>query len=94
MGIMPTHTLPPMSIGPASEHIEYWYARFSKKSPVKDINLHKKYWCRVLNIGSIRMNILMLDTCNVEQTKDVRMYSEEFILVDIWILCCTKLKLN
>ena len=40
------------------------------------------------------MNILMLDTRNVEQTKDVRMYIEEFILVDIWIHCCTKLKLN
>ena len=25
--------------------------------------------------GSIRMNILMLDTRNVEQTKDVRMYT-------------------
>ena len=36
------------------------------------------------------MNILMLDTRNVEQTKDVRMYIEEFILVDIWIHCCTK----
>ena len=28
---------------------------------------------------------------NVEQTKDVRMYIEEFILVEIWIHCCTKL---
>ena len=45
----------------------------------------------MLNIGLIRMNILMLDTRNVEQTKDVRMYIEEFILVDIWIHCCTKL---
>ena len=26
---------------------------------------------------------------NVEQTKDVHMYIEEFILVDIWIHCCT-----
>ena len=34
----------------------------------------------------------MLDTRNVEQTKDVRMYIEEFILVDIWIHCCIKLK--
>ena len=32
----------------------------------------------------------MLDTRNVEQTKDVRMYIEEFILVEIWIHCCTK----
>ena len=31
---------------------------------------------------------------NVEQTKDVRMYIEEFILVEIWIHCCTKLKLK
>ena len=45
----------------------------------------------VLNIGLIRMNILMLDTRNVEQTKDVHMYIEEFILVEIWIHCCTKL---
>ena len=29
------------------------------------------------------MNILMLDTRNVEQTRDVRMYIEEFILVDL-----------
>ena len=29
------------------------------------------------------MYILMLDTGNVEQTKDVRMYIEEFILVDV-----------
>ena len=31
---------------------------------------------------------------NVEQTKDVRMYIEEFILVDIWIHCCTILELE
>ena len=31
---------------------------------------------------------------NVEQTKDVRMYIEGFILVDIWIHCCTKLKMK
>ena len=29
----------------------------------------------LLNIGLIRMNILMLDTRNVEQKKDVRMYT-------------------
>ena len=29
----------------------------------------------VLYFGLIRMNILMLDTRNVEQTKDVRMYT-------------------
>ena len=29
---------------------------------------------------------------NVEQMKDVRMYIEEFILVDIWIHCCTSWK--
>ena len=44
----------------------------------------------LLNIGiGIRMNILILDTRNVEQTKDVRMYIEEFILVEIWIHYCT-----
>ena len=30
----------------------------------------------------------------MKQTKDVRMYIEEFILVDIWIHCCTKLELE
>ena len=29
---------------------------------------------------------------NVEQTKDVRMYIEEFILVEIWIHCCTNVE--
>ena len=38
------------------------------------------------------MYILMLDTRNVEQMKDVHMYIEEFILVDIWIHCCTSWK--
>ena len=47
----------------------------------------------LLNVGPIRMYILM-DTRNVEQTKDVRMYIEEFILVDIWIHCCTSWNLN
>ena len=37
----------------------------------------------LLDIGPIRMYILMLGTRNVEQTKDVRMYIEEFILVDV-----------
>ena len=45
----------------------------------------------MLNIGwSIRIYILMTGR-NAEQTKDVRMYIEEFILVEIWIHCCTKL---
>ena len=30
----------------------------------------------------------------MKQTKDVHMYIEEFILVDIWIHCCTKLELS
>ena len=29
-----------------------------------------------------------------ETNEDVRMYIEEFILVDIWIHCCTKLELE
>ena len=28
-----------------------------------------------------------------ETNEDVRMYIEEFILVEIWIHCCTKLKM-
>ena len=28
---------------------------------------------------------ILMDTRNVEQTKDVCMYIEEFILVEIWI---------
>ena len=47
----------------------------------------------LLNIGPIRMYILM-DTRNVERMKDVRMYIEKFILVEIWIHCCIKLNLN
>ena len=30
----------------------------------------------------------------MKQTKDVRMYIEEFILVDIWIHYCTKLNME
>ena len=48
----------------------------------------------MLNVGwSIRIYILMTGR-NVEQTKDVRMYIEEFILVEIWIHYCTKLKVK
>ena len=36
------------------------------------------HWTCLLNIGSIRMNILMTGR-NVEQTKDVRMYIEEYL---------------
>ena len=35
----------------------------------------EKFFSSCCIIGSIRMNILMLDTRNVEQTKDVRMYT-------------------
>ena len=31
LGMMLTHSLPAMSIGPASVHIEHWYARFRKQ---------------------------------------------------------------
>ena len=37
------------------------------------------------------VNKPLLNIRNEEQTNDVRMYIEEFILVDIWIHCCTKL---
>ena len=32
MGMMPTHTPPAMSIGPASGHIEHWYAEKLKQN--------------------------------------------------------------
>ena len=44
----------------------------------------------MLNIGSIRIYILMTGVVSNE-TNDVRMYIEEFILVENWIHCCTKL---
>ena len=51
----------------------------------------------MLHFGStnpvIRMYILMLDTRNEEQTNDVRMYIEEFILVDV-VTLLYKLELN
>ena len=37
--------------------------------------MQSQYRKVLLYFGSIRMNILMLDTRNVEQTKDVRMYT-------------------
>ena len=48
----------------------------------------------MLNIGSIRIYILTTGVVSNETNEDVRMYIEEFILVDIWIHCCTKLKLT
>ena len=48
--------------------------------------------CMLLNIGSIRIYILMTGVVSNETNTYVRMYIEEFILVDIWIHCCTKLK--
>ena len=48
----------------------------------------------VLNIGSIRIYILMTGVVSNETNTYVRMYIEEFILVEIWIHCCTKLNLN
>ena len=46
----------------------------------------------MLNIGSIRIYILTTGVVSNETNEDVRMYIGEFILVDIWIHCCTKLK--
>ena len=45
----------------------------------------------VLNVVSIRIYILMTGVVSNETNTHVRMYIEEFILVDIWIHCCTKL---
>ena len=63
---------------------------YCSSGPFK-IYIYKPIWG--MEIVMLLLNIgLELDTRNVEQTKDVRMYIEEFILVDIWIHCCTKLK--
>ena len=48
----------------------------------------------LLNIGSIRIYILTTGVVSNETNTDVRMYIEEFILVEIWIHCCTKLFMN
>ena len=42
---------------------------------VTDSDQELKAYSDLLYFESIRMNILMLDTRNVEQTKDVRMYT-------------------
>ena len=39
----------------------------------------------MLNVGSIRIYILMTGVVSNETNTYVRMYIEEFILVDIWI---------
>ena len=44
---------------------------------------------KLLNVGSIRIYILMTGVVSNETNMYVRMYIEEFILVDIWIHCCT-----
>ena len=43
----------------------------------------------LLNIGSIRIYILTTGVVSNETNTYVRMYIGEFILVDIWIHCCT-----
>ena len=48
----------------------------------------------MLNIGSIRIYILTTGVVSNETNEDVRMYIEEFILVDNWIHCCTNWNLN
>ena len=45
----------------------------------------------LVDFVELLVNKPLLNTRNEEQTNDVRMYIEEFILVDIWIHCCTKL---
>ena len=45
----------------------------------------------MFNIGSIRIYILTTGVVSNETNTDVYMYIEEFILVEIWIHCCTKL---
>ena len=42
--------------------------------------------------GSLSRGVLNIGYVSNETNTDVCMYTEEFILVDIWIHCCTKLK--
>ena len=54
------------------------------------ISVFEQVNSQLLNIGSIRIYILMTGR-NVEQTKMYVCTFVEFILVEIWIHCCTKL---
>ena len=57
-----------------------------------EMRLSNRHILYVLNIGSIRIYILTTGVVSNETNTYVRMYIEEFILVEIWIHCCTKLK--
>ena len=62
----------------------------SKKKQHKNIVLNDPQGLfLVLNIGSIRIYILTTGVVSNETNTYVRMYIEEFILVEIWIHCCT-----
>ena len=46
----------------------------------------------LLGLRTLLTFVLNIGYVSNETNTDVRMYIEEFILVDIWIHCCTKLK--
>ena len=47
------------------------------------------------NLRSLKnKNVLNIGYVSNETNTDVRMYIEEFILVEIWVHCCTKLILD
>ena len=43
-------------------------------------------------LQSTQFYLLNIGYVSNETNEDVRMYIEEFILIEIWIHCCTKLK--
>ena len=98
----PRHSLPPCCSGSSpsrSETVSWTILRHSRMNLEIDDN---KVWIQfyqlddlfeyiMLNLGSIRMYILMLDTFRMKQTQMYVCTLVEFILVEIWIHCCTKL---
>ena len=82
----------------ASSYLSYTCAERNKNNSDRcvcaefHVFTHKLPQICLLNIGSIRIYILTTGVVSNETNTYVRMYIEEFILVDIWIHCCTKLK--
>ena len=66
------------------EKVELIFSSALEESSSKQKVSYLRYWM-VLNIGSIRIYILTTGVVSNETNTYVRMYIEEFILVDIWI---------
>ena len=77
-------SVPNLSLSVTGEHSIVLFGSLSHQL------LYKTRWT-LLNIGSIRIYILTTGVVSNETNTYVRMYIEEFILVEIWIHYCTKL---